>query len=97
MWRPACCSVRKPKPPKGRERGRLIAKDVSVGLLRQSSPCINAIVPIVKNNVIYLVKVVCMHGGLCLSSLRDSYHRLKNIYIYNENCIPSLADTLLFS
>ena len=40
-------------------------------LLRQSPPYINALVPIVKNNGIYRVKVVLyvlynMHGGLCL-------------------------------
>ena len=34
----------------------------------------NAIVPIVKNNEKYLVIIVCLHGGLCLTSLRDSVH-----------------------
>jgi len=52
---------------------------ITLRLVRQSPPCINAIVPIVTNNGIYLVKVVqymqyvqTMHGGLCLTGLMDT-------------------------
>jgi len=44
---------------------------LSLELVRQSPPCMNAIVPIVKNNEKHLVIIVCMHGGLCLTSPRD--------------------------
>jgi len=42
-------------------RGRQIRAVVSLRPVRQSPPCINAIVPIVTNNGIYLVKVVCTY------------------------------------